>query len=98
MKKVALLLMVILVTCCISPTIASASPTKSEAVVSADEVTLFKRIGNVTTKKKAQYMIQNGKVKILHSGDWYQAQTSNMSGYDYMVDFGGRNNVWYFNL
>lgn len=98
MKKIAVWLVVIMGVYFFSPPISSASTTKTEAVASSDEVTIYKKIGNVMTKKKVQYLIQDGKIKILYAGEWYQAQTSNMNGYDYMVDFGGRNNVWYFNL
>ncbi|MDE5567167.1 MAG: hypothetical protein K2J12_01870 [Muribaculaceae bacterium] len=77
--------------------------TEVNAETTRNTVTLVKRFGSgsATTKLlNIPYKIEDGNVYIYHGDEWHLARESNMSGYSYMVDLGGRsrNNVWYFNL
>lgn len=98
MKKLVLFLALALGASSITPALVSASPASADTVVAASRVTICKKNGGVVIKKVTEYKVEDGTIFILQSGKWYEAEESNMSGYDYMVDLGGRNNVWYFNL
>lgn len=64
------------------------------------EVTIVKKTGNgyTTVKRTVKYVIVDGDIYVISGGKQYKAEASDMAGYAYCVDLGGRNNVWYFNL
>lgn len=99
MKKLFLSLAVLFGTISIVASAAEFSTTNSETVAANNEITIWKKTGNgnMSVKQKVQYSIENNTVYILYRNQWYKANSSNMTGYDYMVDL-GRVGVWYFNL
>lgn len=98
MKKIVLVLALVLGAGAITPAIVSASSANTETVIAGNRVTLFKKNGGTVIKKYTEYKVEDGIVSVLQSGKWFVAERSDMSGYAYMVNLGGRNNVWYFNL
>lgn len=81
------------------PCTATASLPAAIVTASANHTTLFKKTaGGAVVKKSATYEIADGKIYVTTAAGTFVAQQSNMAGYDYCVDLGGKNNVWYFNL
>lgn len=102
MKKQLLSLAFIL---CLSqgiPAIVSATNTAATSETystSSNKVEIYKKFRNGGgIKTTVEYKIEDDTVYIYYKNNWYRATYSDRREYTYMVDFGGRNDVWYFNL
>ena len=103
MKRISTALVLLLAIATIAPFAGSAieSTVVSVSLTNAPgEVTLVKKTGNgnATIKRTVKYVVVDGDIYVISGGKQYRAVASDMAGYSYCVDLGGRNNVWYFNL
>ena len=101
MKKLVKVLMLLVCAAVVAPCTATGSTSLLAATVtsSANNTTLFKRTaGGAVVKKSATYENVEGVIYVTTHAGRFVAYKSHMAGYDYCVDLGGKNNVWYFNL
>lgn len=103
MKRISTALILLSAIAMVAPFVGNAGESAVVATTITNapgEVTLVKKTGNgnMTIRRTVKYVIVDDEVYVISGGKQYKAEASDMAGYSYCVDLGGRNNVWYFNL